>query len=371
MIGAGIAGLSTALFLAEQGHDVVVLDRGFPNASASGGNAGSLHAQLLSFDFGKKAEAGGSPALRTLPLQRDSIALWQDLQSRSNLDFEMKITGGLMVAETEKDLAFLHEKTRLERQQGIACEVISANELRSLEPALNDRFIAAAYCPLEGKINPLVATQAVLTLAKAAGATIIPQCEVTAIERRDNRFIVHTPRGRIRAAHVVNAAGAFASRIGTMLDVTVPVFGAPLQMIVTEATEPRVHCLIAHADRHLTLKQAGNGNFIIGGGWTAGLDTVHQHPRPLRSSIEGNLWIAQHVIPDLRKIMVLRSWAAMNINIDGAPIVGEHPSIPGFYNAVTSNGYTLGPMMGRLTANLILNKDAGRDIQPFRIERFE
>ncbi len=371
VIGAGIAGLSTALYLAEQGHEVMVVDRGFPNASASGGNAGSLHAQLLSFDFGAKAEAGGSPALKTLPLQRDSIALWQALQERSTLDFEMKITGGLMVAETEKDLAFLHEKTRLERSQGIPCEVISANALREREPALHEGFIAAAFCPLEGKINPLIATQGVLDLAKAAGATILPQCEVLAITRERSGFRVITSQGQIKAARIVNAAGAFASRIGAMLNLSVPVFGAPLQMIVTEPAEPLVSCLVAHADRHLTLKQAGNGNFIIGGGWTAGLDKVHQHPRPLRPSLEGNLWIAQHVIPDLRKLMVLRSWAAMNINIDGAPIVGEHPAMPSFYTAVTSNGYTLGPMMGHLTANLILHGDAGRDIAPFGIDRFE
>jgi glycine/D-amino acid oxidase-like deaminating enzyme len=121
-----------------------------------------------------------------------------------------------------------------------------------------------------------------------------------------------------------------------MLGVEVPVFGAPLQMVVTEAAAPLVTRLVAHADRHLTLKQAGNGNFIIGGGWTAGLDPVRSHPRPLRESLEGNLWVAQHVVPDLRKLHVIRSWAAMNINIDGAPIIGEHPEIPGFFNTVTS-----------------------------------
>lgn len=370
IIGAGIAGLSTALFLARAGEDVVVLERAYPGGLASGGNAGSLHAQLLSFDHGARAEAGGAPAARTLPLQRDSILLWQQLEKELGRDFEMKITGGLMVAETEDHLRFLEEKTRVERQMGIECHVIGKTELQRLEPLLSPRMIGAAYCPLEGKINPLVATRHVLDAAVATGARVFDRTEVLAIERDGSGYRIMTSRGLIRAGRVVNAAGAFASRIGRMLGLEVPVFGAPLQMVVTEAAAPAISHLVAHADRHLTLKQAANGNFLIGGGWTAGLDPVHSHPRPLLSSIEGNLWVAQHVVPGLRKLHVIRTWAAMNINIDGAPILGEHPAMPGFFNAVTSNGFTLGPIVGQLTAQLVLGRDPGRDLSPYSIRRF-
>lgn len=371
VIGAGIAGLSTAYFLADGGEDVVVLERGFPGGLASGGNAGSLHAQLLSFDHGARAEGGGGPAARTLSLQRDSIDLWLALEKRFNVDFEMKITGGLMVAETEAHLRFLHEKTVLERASGIDCHVIGREDLHRLEPALSSAMIGAAYCPQEGKINPLVATHHMLEAAQKAGANIFDRTEVLAIERSGNRFLVETSRGNITATRIINAAGAFASRIGAMLDLKVPVFGAPLQMVVTEAAAPAISHLVAHADRHLTLKQAENGNFLIGGGWTAGLDPVHSHPRPLFSSLEGNLWVAQHVVPGLRKLHVIRSWAAMNINIDGAPILGEHPAMPGFFNAVTSNGYTLGPLVGQLTAAMVAGRDPGRDLSAFSISRFQ
>jgi glycine/D-amino acid oxidase-like deaminating enzyme/NADPH-dependent 2,4-dienoyl-CoA reductase/sulfur reductase-like enzyme len=370
VIGAGICGLSTALFLAREGREVAVIDRGEPNGLASGGNAGSLHAQLLSFDHGARAEGGGGPAARTLPLQRDSIALWAELQRDSGRDIEMKVTGGVMVAESEAQLRFLAEKAAVERSVGIDCEVVDRATLQRLEPALADHFIGAAWCPQEGKINPLVATQAVRDLAVAAGAQLLTRADVIAIAAEGGGFTVTTARGVVRAKRVVNAAGGFASRIGAMLGLEVPVFGAPLQMMVTEAAAPALNGLVAHADRHLTLKQAANGNFIIGGGWTAGLDPVHRHPRPLLPSLEGNAWVAQHVVPGLRKLHVIRTWAAMNVNIDGAPILGEDPRCPGFFTAATSNGYTLGPLMGRLTAALVMGRDPGRDLAPFSIARF-
>ncbi|NVN10912.1 NAD(P)/FAD-dependent oxidoreductase, partial [Nguyenibacter vanlangensis] len=144
-----------------------------------------------------------------------------------------------------------------------------------------------------------------------------------------------------------------------------------LQMIVTEPVAPLVGSLLAHASRHLTLKQATNGALLIGGGWSAGLDAVHRHPRPVRESLEGNLWVARRLIPALGNVHVVRSWAAMNIDIDGAPILGESPDVPGFYNAVTANGVTLAPAMGRGVADMVLGTGRRADLDIFSPLRFQ
>jgi glycine/D-amino acid oxidase-like deaminating enzyme/bacterioferritin-associated ferredoxin len=358
IIGAGIAGLSTALHLARAGAEVVVVDRGAPGAEASGGNAGSLHVQLLSFDF------ASGPAAATLPLQAESVRLWEALEAELGGDFEIRRTGGVMVAETEADLARLDAKARIERAHGIDVEIVDAAALRQLEPALRPGLLGAAFCPDEGKINPLLATAGVLRAAKAAGARVFADAEVLAIAAEGGGFQVATARGRLSARRVVNAAGAWAAPVAALAGLAVPVHGAPLQMIVTEPAAPLVNGLVAHASRHLTLKQAAAGGLLIGGGWPAGA-------RPTRASLEGNLWIAGHVVPALRGLDVVRSWAAMNIDIDGAPILGEHPGRPGFFHAVTSNGFTLGPIVGRLTADLVLGRDPGRDLLPFGVGRFD
>ncbi len=370
VIGGGVMGACLAYYLAREGRDVLVVERDEANMQASGANAGSLHVQLLSFDFGAKAEAGGGPAAQTLPLGPASVELWRQLEADTGGDFEISTTGGLMVADTPAGMAFLQAKAALERQFGIENEIIDAATLRTLAPAISHEMLGAEYAPQEGKINPLKATYGVLKAAQASGARFTRGASVERIERAGPRWRVMTSRGVIEAGTVINAAGPWSREIAAMVGVDVPVHSAPLQMIVTETAPSMVKQLVAHADRHLSLKQAATGGLIVGGGWTAAYDERRRFNTTVRHSVEGNLWVAQRVVPQIQGLRVLRTWAAMNINIDGAPILGEAPGVPGFYNAVTSNGYTLSPVVARMTVDLLLGRTTPFDPMPFSLARF-
>jgi glycine/D-amino acid oxidase-like deaminating enzyme len=370
VVGGGIVGSAAAYFLAREGVDVLLVERDELNGQASGANAGSLHVQLLCFDFGAKAQAGGKPAAETLPLGRDAVALWQELAATLAGAIEMQITGGLMVAENEAQLQFLRDKIACERSYGVEAHLLVREELRALAPNLADMLVGAEYCPAEGKINPLVATSALADAAAQAGARLLRRTEIRAIERAGAGFRAVTNRGTIRCGRIVNAAGAWSPRVAAMLGVELPVHGAPLQMMVTETGPALVKQLVMHADRHLSLKQAANGNVIIGGGWSATLDAERGVTANLRASLEGNAWVARRVLPALDRLHLLRSWSGMNVNIDGAPIVGPVPGAPGLVNAVTSNGYTLGPLVARLAVEMLLGRRGPRGLEPYLIERF-
>lgn len=373
VIGAGVLGSCLGYYLSKAGRDVTVVERDDINLQASGANAGSLHVQLLSFDFGAKAQKGGGPAAATLPLGPMSVRLWQQIEADCGEDLEIKITGGLMVADSVAGMRFIEAKADLERGHGIDAQLIDGTELRRLSPALSEQLLGAELCPMEGKINPLRATYAVATRAQQQGARILRGCNVQDIERLPGDgagFTVHTSRGTIHAGRIVNASGAWSSTVGDMLDVKIPVKGAPLQMIVTEPAPPLVDHLIAHADRHLSLKQATSGGLIIGGGWTAAFHEDMRLNRAERASIEGSLWVARRVLPAVSGLHMVRCWAGMNVNIDGAPILGEVPGVPGFYNAVSSNGYTLAPVVAQLVTDLIVHGRTEIDITAFRIDRF-
>jgi glycine/D-amino acid oxidase-like deaminating enzyme len=106
----------------------------------------------------------------------------------------------------------------------------------------------------------------------------------------------------------------------------------------------------------------------VGGGWFGGFDPATGRTFNQRRSIEGNLWVCGRALPALHGLSIIRSWTGINTAIDRAPILGEAPGLPGFYNAVTANGYTLGPIVGRLTAEAILHGEA---VDPhYRVERF-
>ena len=274
-----------------------------------------------------------------------------------------------MVAEDHAQIAFLDSKVAAEAKVGIASELIDAKAVQELIPAISNRVVAGAWCAGEGKINPLTATNALARAARHAGARIEEFTPVDGIQRDGTGYELTTPRGTISAQRVLIAAGGWSTQIAEMLGAKLPIRGAPLQMVVSEPAPPLLPCLLAHADRHLTMKQTDAGTILIGGAWTAATARSGQ-PQVLPKSLEGNLWVASHTIPALGNLVMVRSWAAMNIDIDGAPVIGPLPDHPNVVVAATANGYTLGPLMGREASHMALTGKPRPDLAPFSLNRF-
>jgi D-hydroxyproline dehydrogenase subunit alpha len=368
VIGAGLAGLCSAYFLAREGADVLILDRDETGMAASTANAGSLHAQLLSYDFDYQTPLDGGPAAYALPLAPRSIALWKEIAAEAGESLGIRTEGGLMLATSEAELAWVRRKSAMERRWGIESHVLGANELRKLAPALAEGLVGADFVPAEGYGDPLRGTLAVRRLALKHGARLLAGIEVRAIARDGAAWRVTTSHGDILTERVINATGPWTARIGQMVGLNLPVTGTVQQVIVTEPAPPLTRHLIALANRHLSLKQQASGGFLIGGGWFGDFDSDTGRTRTLRRSIEGNLSVCGQVLPALHGLSFIRCWTGINSSIDRAPILGEAPGLPGFYNTVSANGYTLGPVLGQITAATILH---GETVNPhYRLERF-
>ena len=369
VIGAGVIGLFTARELARAGQKVAVLERNQPHAEASGANAGSLHVQFQAFGFPDlTSQAAVRAPVSTLAMQRDSVHLWDEFGNEVDAEIEVEIDGGLTVADDEASLAHLRRKVEWERSSGLAMEMLSGDEARSLAPYLSPQVIAASLSRDEGKINPLRAAPAVLASAIAAGVRVHAQTRVLSIAKTAEGFRVGTSRGVVIAKRVVNAAGAWAGAVAELAGDSLPVRPNPIQMLVTESLPVKIPYHLMHATRRLTLKQAASGNLIIGGGWKAAWDPGAKRMRPSQQGISGNLAVVTRMLPGLGPLLVIRSWTGTAFVTQ--PAIGESAKVAGLFHAITQNGMTLAPAAGRLCADLILGRPARKDAKAYSPARF-
>ncbi|WP_353200043.1 FAD-binding oxidoreductase [Sandarakinorhabdus sp.] len=368
VVGGGVVGSCVAGFLAEEGHDVMVIDDG--HGAGSSANAGSLHVQMQS-RFMRLYPENVPDMERQLPLYPKAVAYWQALGAHLDADFDLKMTGGLMVAESQAQLDFLALKAARERQFGLDVEILDRAALDRIAPHFGPAIVGAELCANEGKLNPLLCNAAIRRWIKARGVVLAEHVRVSAIARAGAGFAVTTPRGTVRAGRVVLAAGAGTRALAASLDagIVIPATAEPLHLNITEATAPLIGHLVQHADRMITLKQFGTGQIVIGGGWPARLEG--DHPQVELASLIANASLAQHIVPQIGNLRIIRTWAGINTTVDGMGVLGEVPAAPGLFVAIPGDaGYTLGPLSARLVADVMLGRAPQEDIRPYRPDRF-
>jgi glycine/D-amino acid oxidase-like deaminating enzyme len=356
VVGGGLAGAALAYYLAGEGVEVVLVERSELNREASGTNAGSFHFQIAIHQLTERDAAGSHDRLlEDVRLLLEAARLWDGLEDELGAPLGVHRTGGLMVAETEDELRILREKHVIEAEAGLETEVLEDAELRRFAPYLAPDLLGATYCPVEGYANPFLVGPLYALRAVERGAAIRTGVEVTGLEPG---FVVRTNAGEIRAERVVAAAGAWTTELAEMAGLDVPVRAVGLHVNVTEPRKKVLGPLVQHIGRRLTLKQASNGTFIIGGGWPS-----RPEPRPARYSTiwvsaAGNAAVAIRVMPGLADVRLVRMWTGVWASTrDLQPVLGQSPTVPGFHFCLAPTGFTLGPLVARMLAAHIVRDE--------------
>ncbi len=375
VIGGGIVGSSLAYFLGRGGAHTLLIDRGEINREASGTNAGSFHFQIALHQLTSSDAADDVDRLLTeVRLHTEAADLWKDMETELRVDLGVHETGGLMVAETDEELALLYTKQKIEAAAGLETHVLTGNELMDFAPYLAPDLKGATLCPREGHANPLLAVPLILMRAREYGVEVRTQAAVTSIEKiHDNTgswFKVETSRGVVRAKRVVNAAGAWAEKISELVGHSLPTHSEGLHVNVTEPREHVLTPMLQHIGRRLTLKQTANGTFIIGGGWPARPELQPKRYSNFWGSAAGNAAVAVRVMPELADVRLIRTWSGvMAFMNDLSPIVGESRAIPGYHVCIATTGFTLGPMMAQLLAESMLDANSDRIPLEYAVDR--
>ncbi|MFO8127523.1 NAD(P)/FAD-dependent oxidoreductase [Yoonia sp.] len=366
VVGGGVCGTLAAVTLAEAGASVALVDEGVNAGSDT--NAGSLHVQMQSRFM--RLYPDQVPNLEAaLPFYRAAADEWVRLDAALG-GVELVRKGGLMLAETEEQLAFLAKKAEREIAQGLSVDILNRSELDEIAPWLGPQIIGAELCRDEGKLNPLIASRLLRMRAEAAGVARFAQ-RVMQVRTTPHGVEVETQQDTLTSEQVIVAAAWGTGPLVAGFGVTLPTKAEPLHMNITEPAAPCINHLVQHAERSITLKQFGTGQIVIGGGWPATATGRNTTPTVRPDSMLRNVALAARLAPAISNLRVIRTWAGMNTTIDGASVIGPLPDADRVTMAIPGDaGYTLGPLVGRIAAQMVMGIPPDVDVDRFSPRRF-
>jgi dimethylglycine dehydrogenase len=229
VIGGGVVGVSTLYHLAHKGwSDIVLVERSELTAGSTWHAAGLLPLFNMSYTVGQ--------------LHKYSVDLYKRLQAETGQDVSFHATGNLRLATSRDRLDEYQKYCGTANTIGVPFEIIGPAEVKKLWPLLElggsddtAEVIAALYHPQDGHIAPADLTMALRKGARAKGADIYEQTEVTAVARTPSgEWKLTTTKGEITCEHVVCATGNYARQTGKMFGLSVPAIPVEHQYIVYE-----------------------------------------------------------------------------------------------------------------------------------------
>jgi glycine/D-amino acid oxidase-like deaminating enzyme len=409
IIGAGIVGISTAWFLAQQGVDVVVCEKGHIAGEQSGRNWGWVRQQ------GRDT--------REMPMIVESLRIWRGLEAEIGEDVGYSEQGVLFAARTDRQVEQYCDWIKTATDHGVDSRMLDSKELGRLVHGAAASWRGALYTASDGRAEPHKATAAIARAAVRSGASVLTSCAVRGIETAAGRVsAVVTEHGTIRAPVVLCAAGAWTSMFCRSLDITVP----QLKVRGTVArTAPADNVCDGNLfDDRLAIRRRQDGGYTLAHGlifdhpltpstfrfaakfaralllepeamrlslgrefveeWKTprrwSLDTVSPfektrvlnplpNPRVLKS-IRKNL---AAMFPQLADTPIVETWAGMiETTPDVIPVIDEVVDLPGFHIATgfSGHGFGIGPGAGKAIAGLLTGTDSGIDLAEFRLSRF-
>lgn len=358
IVGAGVVGAMLADLLARAGVAVTVVEQEFAGA----GSTGAAMGHLVVMD--------DSPA--QLALCHLSRLRWDTLQRDLSDDTEFTRSGTLWIAATEAEMEEAGRKVGRFRQEGIATELLSGEELRQVEPALAPGLIGGLRVPDDMICYPPAIARRLLERAATHGATL-----VRAVARAITPDGVVLDQGqRLDGDAIVVAAGAHSAELLPGLPL-VPRRG---HLVITDRLPFGIrHQLVelgylhtAHtlggASVAFNIQPRRTGQLLIG----SSRELVGFDPTINRQLVGDMLQRATRFVPGLERAPVSRTWVGFRpASPDALPLIGRWPALPRTWVATGHEG--LGITMAPVTAELIvadlLQQPPPLDPAPYRPDR--
>ena len=407
IIGGGVIGVCSAYYLSERGAQVTLLEQGEIAAGSSYGNAGMIvpsHSVPLAapgaladglkwmldpqspfyvrprFDldlfewilrFGLASRDG--PMRRAIPVLRDlslaSGVLYEQLSALDGLAFDYEHKGMLTVFKTAHGLEHGGTEARLLNEFGLRANVMDAEQVHQLEPALRPDVVGGVHFPDDAHFNPAKFVLGLAKLAETRGVRIERNTEVTGFETANKKVTaVKTRRGDFRAGQVILAAGAWSPAVARDLRLKIPVQAAKGYSLTVPRPETGPAMPLMLGEARVAVTPMGGLLRFAGTLELAGLDLSINQRRvdAIARAAEAYLQI-ERVAPTEEPWRGLRPCAP-----DGLPILGRTRA---YENLILATGHamlgmSLGPITGKLVAQVAFGEKPEMNLHSLRPERF-
>jgi sarcosine oxidase subunit beta len=363
IVGGGIIGASIAYHLAARGvSGVVVFER--EEELGTGSTAKCAGGVRLQFSTAANVE-----------MSRLSIAALKRFEEELGQPVDFKQNGYLFALTTEDHLAAFRQNAEKQQALGVPVEVITPEEARRIVPELwIEDLVGATFCHEDGIANPHAIVHGYARGARRWGATFSKGAEVTAMEVVSKRVISVTAGGeRWEVGRVVNAAGPWAKRVGTMAGVTIPVEPVRRQYFITKPLEwiPDTFPLLIDWGTGVYMHKE-SGGMLVG-------ESDQNEPPSFQQQVDWDFvaLMSEHAIarvPRLEEADIATGVAGLyEVSPDHNAILGPVPGIENFFcaNGFSGHGMQHAPAVGLVIAELLTEGRASSvDLAPYAIERF-
>lgn len=409
VIGGGIIGVCSALYLSEQGHRVTLIDRGDLNHGCSFGNAGMIvpshviplaapgmisqgmkwmldakspfyvkpriSKELLSWGlkFRKAAsqEHVDKSTVRLRDLSLLSKTLYREL-AKECADFHYDEKGLLMLFQTEGQAEEEIKAGELAKSLGLEVDFLSKAEVDGLETGTSVNAIGGVYYKSDAHLHPSKLMAYLIQRLVRKGVTIFQRTEVQEVVKVNGAVTgVRTSSGLIAGDEFVFAGGAWSPQLTKQLNIRLPLLpGKGYSFTLSGRLErPKIPSILCEGKVAVTPM----GTDLRFGGT---MEITHVQDNAInRRRVEGIVTTIQSFYPSL-SIEMPRSedtWYGFRpCSPDGMPYIGR---LSGLSNVIVATGHammglSLGPATGFLVNELVSGRQINLDMAGFHPERY-
>ncbi|WP_435170201.1 NAD(P)/FAD-dependent oxidoreductase [Falsirhodobacter sp. 1013] len=411
IVGAGVLGVTAALFLRRRGLNVTLLEKGRVAGEQSSRNWGWIRQQ------------GRDPA--ELPVAIEANALWRQLARECGEEIGLTTGGTTYIARTEAEMKTYADWLPHAAAHGVDTRLLTAEATDVLIPGMSRRPVGALHTSSDMRAEPWVAVPALARMAAREGVVIVEGCAVRGLDVQAGRVAgVVTERGRLRAPEVVVTGGAWTALLLRQAGIHIPQLTVRGTVAATEAV-PDLHAGCA-IDERIAFRRRQDGGYTLGpagfhevflgrdvfrnltrylpalredptgtkirlaspkgypDAWTTprrfSADEVSPfekmrvlNPAPNRRIAEKMRSDFAALFPGAGEVRLKAAWAGMiDVMPDVVPIVDRCPALPGLTigTGLSAHGFGIGPGFGRILADIVTGGAAGHDMSRFRFSRF-